>query len=220
MTSSARNAMFNQPSFKVGDRVVYPSYGVGEIVGLEQQELLGRNLELFFAILFDSKKMLLRVPASKIPQTGMRPLSSPDVMDKAMVVVRGRPRIKRAMWARRAQEYETKINSGNLIFIAEVVRDLHKSGDQSGQSYSERQLYELALERMASEFAVATNTPQKEVTSKIEAEIRGAVRGEFIGHDRPNRGNDARHEQIDEGDETSESKTVDGSTTEGCEVAA
>ncbi|MEL6531403.1 MAG: CarD family transcriptional regulator [Pseudomonadota bacterium] len=138
--------------FSPDDYVVYPAHGVGRIVSIEEQEVAGISLELF-VILFDKDKMTLRVPTAKATEVGMRSLSSPDVVSKALATLKGKARVKRAMWSRRAQEYEQKINSGDLISIAEVVRDLHRADDQREQSYSERQLYEAALERLTRELA-------------------------------------------------------------------
>ena len=138
--------------FRPNDYVVYPAHGVGQIVSIEKQEVAGFELELF-VISFEKDKMTLRVPTNKATEVGMRGLSSPDIVSKAMDTLRGKARVKRAMWSRRAQEYEQKINSGDLISIAEVVRDLHRNDDQREQSYSERQLYEAALERLTREVA-------------------------------------------------------------------
>ncbi|MEM9010421.1 MAG: CarD family transcriptional regulator [Pseudomonadota bacterium] len=138
--------------FRPNDYVVYPAHGVGRIVSIEEQEVAGTKLELF-VISFEKDKMTLRVPTAKASSVGMRSLSTPDIVTKAIETLQGRARVKRAMWSRRAQEYEQKINSGNLISIAEVVRDLHRSDDQREQSYSERQLYEAALERLTREVA-------------------------------------------------------------------
>ncbi|MFW2542028.1 CarD family transcriptional regulator [Primorskyibacter sp. 2E107] len=138
--------------FRPNDYVVYPAHGVGQIVNIEEQEIAGIQLELF-VISFEKDKMTLRVPTHKATEVGMRSLSSPDVVDQAMKTLKGKAKVKRAMWSRRAQEYEQKINSGDLIAIAEVVRDLHRADDQREQSYSERQLYEAALERLTREVA-------------------------------------------------------------------
>jgi CarD family transcriptional regulator len=140
------------PDFTVGDFVVYPAHGVGLINGVETQEVAGLSLEVY-VITFDHEKMTLRVPTRKAKTAGLRPLASGDVVSQAMVTLKGRARVKRTMWSRRAQEYEAKINSGDLISIAEVVRDLHRADNQPEQSYSERQLYESALDRMAREVA-------------------------------------------------------------------
>jgi CarD family transcriptional regulator len=138
--------------FVVGDYVVYPAHGVGQINGVDTQEVAGISLEVYI-ITFDHEKMTLRVPTRKAKAAGLRPLASGDVVSQAMVTLKGRARVKRTMWSRRAQEYEAKINSGDLISIAEVVRDLHRADNQPEQSYSERQLYESALDRMAREVA-------------------------------------------------------------------
>ena len=141
-----------KPDFRPNEYVVYPAHGVGQIISIEEQQIAGISLELF-VISFEKDKMTLRVPTDKAVQIGMRSLSSPDVILKAMTTLKGKAKVKRAMWSRRAQEYEQKINSGDLIAIAEVVRDLHRNDDQREQSYSERQLYEAALERLTREVA-------------------------------------------------------------------
>ncbi|MBC6408792.1 MAG: CarD family transcriptional regulator [Rhodobacteraceae bacterium] len=134
------------------DYVVYPAHGVGQIAQIEKREIAGVVQELF-VVFFAKDKMTLCVPTSRALEIGMRALSSPAVLDKAKKTLRGRAKAKRGMWSRRAQEYEQKIHSGDLIAIAEVVRDLHRSDDQGEQSYSERQLYESAFERLTREFA-------------------------------------------------------------------
>ena len=144
-----------KPEFRPDDYVVYPAHGVGQIISIEEQEVAGFKLELF-VITFEKDKMTLRVPTHKATEIGMRSLSSPDVIAKAMTTLKGKAKVKRAMWSRRAQEYEQKINSGDLISIAEVVRDLHRTDDQREQSYSERQLYEAALERLTREVAAVS----------------------------------------------------------------
>ncbi len=138
--------------FRPNEFVVYPAHGVGQIVAVEEQEVAGFKLEVF-VITFEKDKMKLSVPTNKAIEVGMRALSSPDVIAHAMKTLKGKAKVKRAMWSRRAQEYEQKINSGDLIAIAEVVRDLHRTDDQREQSYSERQLYEAALERLTREVA-------------------------------------------------------------------
>jgi len=144
-----------KPEFRPNDFVVYPAHGVGRIVSIEEREIAGMSLELF-VISFEKDKMTLRVPTDKATQVGMRGLSTPDIVSKALETLRGKARVKRAMWSRRAQEYEQKINSGDLLAIAEVVRDLHRADDQREQSYSERQLYEAALERLTREVAAVS----------------------------------------------------------------
>ena len=152
--------------FRANDFVVYPAHGVGRIISIEEQEIAGVTLELF-VISFDKEKMTLRVPTAKANSVGMRVLSSPDVVGKALDTLGGRARVKRAMWSRRAQEYEQKINSGDLISIAEVVRDLHRAEDQPEQSYSERQLYEAALERMTREVAAVEGLDDAKASQRV-----------------------------------------------------
>ena len=153
--------------FSPNDFVVYPAHGVGKIVSIESQEVAGFELELF-VIAFEKDKMTLRVPTHKATEVGMRSLSSPDVVTKAVTTLKGKARVKRAMWSRRAQEYEQKINSGDLIAIAEVVRDLHRHGDQREQSYSERQLYEAALERLTREIAAVSGEDELGAQKQID----------------------------------------------------
>ena len=154
--------------FRVNEHIVYPAHGVGLIVEISAQEIAGMSLELF-VINFEKEKMVLRVPIDKAEQTGMRKLADNRVMDGAIRTLKGRARIKRTMWSRRAQEYEAKINSGDLIAIAEVVRDLFRNENQPEQSYSERQLYEAALERMAREVATVEKTTEDAAIVKLEA---------------------------------------------------
>ena len=142
----------NAPAFDVGDYVVYPKHGVGRVVELQSEEIAGMKLELY-VLRFEKERMTLRVPVNKVESIGMRKLSSDKTLKEAMETLKGKPKVKRTMWSRRAQEYEAKINSGDLISIAEVVRDLHRAESQPEQSYSERQLYESALDRMAREVA-------------------------------------------------------------------
>jgi len=139
-------------SFKVNELVVYPAHGVGRVVKIEEQEIAGAKLELYI-IDFEKEKLRLKVPTNKADAKGMRRLADKALIEQAMRVLNGRARIKRTMWSRRAQEYGAKINSGDLISVAEVVRDLYRSERQTEQSYSERQLFEQALERMARELA-------------------------------------------------------------------
>lgn len=156
-----------KPDFRPNEYVVYPAHGVGQIISIEEQQIAGISLELF-VISFEKDKMTLRVPTNKAVQIGMRSLSSPDVILKAMTTLKGKAKVKRAMWSRRAQEYEQKINSGDLIAIAEVVRDLHRSDDQREQSYSERQLYEAALERLTREVAAVDNGDEAAATKRVD----------------------------------------------------
>jgi CarD family transcriptional regulator len=172
----AKNSL-NRQGFKANEFVVYPSHGVGQIVAIEEQEVAGFTLELF-VINFAKDKMTLRVPTSKVIGVGMRKLSDPDSAKKSLDILTGRPRVKRTMWSRRAQEYEAKINSGDIDSIAEVVRDLYRSEAQPEQSYSERQLYEAALDRMAREIAVVQKLDESEALKVIVAQLqKGQKRG-------------------------------------------
>ncbi|MGH1367246.1 MAG: CarD family transcriptional regulator [Maritimibacter sp.] len=152
--------------FRPNEFVVYPAHGVGKIVNVEEQEIAGLKMD-FFVIAFEKDKMTLRVPTNKATENGMRSLSSPDVIAQAMKTLKGKAKVKRAMWSRRAQEYEQKINSGDLIAIAEVVRDLHRSDDQREQSYSERQLYEAALERLTREVSAVSGGDEEGAKTQI-----------------------------------------------------
>ena len=154
--------------FRANEYVVYPAHGVGKIVTIEKQEVAGTTLELF-VISFEKDKMTLRVPTAKATSIGMRSLSSPILVAKALDTLKGRAKVKRAMWSRRAQEYEQKIHSGDLISIAEVVRDLYRGGDQPEQSYSERQLYEAALERLTREVAAVERVDEINAAAKVGA---------------------------------------------------
>ncbi|MEL6978448.1 MAG: CarD family transcriptional regulator [Pseudomonadota bacterium] len=154
--------------FRANDFVVYPAHGVGKIVSIEERDIAGVKLEMF-VISFEKDKMTLRVPTTKVASTGMRTLSSPDVVGKAMEILKGRARVKRAMWSRRAMEYEAKINSGDLISIAEVVRDLFRAETQPEQSYSERQLFEAAFERMTRELAAVEKINEDDAAKRVEA---------------------------------------------------
>ncbi|MDH3335785.1 MAG: CarD family transcriptional regulator [Rhodospirillaceae bacterium] len=153
--------------FSKGDFVVYPTHGVGQVIGIEKQEVAGYKLQLF-VISFESERMTLSVPVDKAVGSGLRKLSSKKVMDAAMATLKGRARVKRTMWSRRAQEYEAKINSGDPVSIAEVVRDLHRRADQPDQSFSERQIYEQAMERLASEVAAVEKVDMEKATAKLE----------------------------------------------------
>ncbi|PWV98194.1 CarD family transcriptional regulator [Hoeflea marina] len=163
--------------FRTGESIVYPAHGVGQIVTIEEQEVAGHKLELF-VIDFEKDKMRLKVPVAKASSIGMRKLSETDYVERALKVVQGRARIKRTMWSRRAQEYDAKINSGDLISIAEVVRDLYRAENQPEQSYSERQLYEAALDRMAREIAAVNKLSDTESVRLVETHLnKGPKRG-------------------------------------------
>ena len=154
-------------NFIAGDYVVYPSHGVGKILGTESRKVENIDLELL-VIRFEQERMTLRVPLDKAKISGLRTLSSRAQMDEAISTLQSKARTKKTMWSRRAQEYETKINSGSLVMIAEVVRDLYKKEDQGEQSYSERQMYQAALERLASEFAAVEDLDKNTAIGKLE----------------------------------------------------
>jgi len=161
----------NRHGFKLSEFVVYPAHGVGQIVAMEEQEVAGFKLELF-VINFVKDKMTLRVPMSKVSGVGMRKLSDPEAAKRSLDILTGRARVKRTMWSRRAQEYEAKINSGDINAIAEVVRDLYRSEAQPEQSYSERQLYEAALDRMMREIAAVQKLSETEALKVIETQLK------------------------------------------------
>ena len=168
--SSQSKKSSNRHGFKALEYIVYPAHGVGQIIAIEEQEVAGLKLELF-VIHFEKDKMHVKVPVTKAISIGMRKLCEKDFVDRALKVLQGRARIKRTMWSRRAQEYDAKINSGDLIAIAEVVRDLFRAENQPEQSYSERQLYEAALDRMAREIAVVTKVSETEAVRTIEINL-------------------------------------------------
>ncbi|MBI1234012.1 MAG: CarD family transcriptional regulator [Alphaproteobacteria bacterium] len=157
-------------SFKKGDFIVYPAHGVGRVTGVEKDTVAGFDIEVY-VVSFEQDKMVLRVPTAKATQSGMRSLSSDKIVKDALKTLKGKARVKRTMWSRRAQEYEAKINSGDLISIAEVVRDLHRGEDQPEQSYSERQLYESALDRMIREVAAVENIDHDAARDKLSKSL-------------------------------------------------
>ncbi|MCK5778837.1 MAG: CarD family transcriptional regulator [Rhodospirillales bacterium] len=159
--------------FSPGDFVVYPTHGVGKVLSVEEEEIAGHKLELF-VISFDRDRMTLRVPVAKAANSGLRKLSSKKRMDEAIQTLKGRPRVKRTMWSRRAAEYDLKINSGDPVSIAEVVRDLHRNVGQPDQSFSERQIYEQARDRLASELAAVEKTDVDKATTKLEQILEAA----------------------------------------------
>src|SRR5450755_1778265 len=172
-----KKVLTQRQGFKTNEFVVYPAHGVGQILAIEEQEIAGARLELF-VINFMKDKMTLRVPTAKVANVGMRKLSEPALVKRALETLKGRARVKRTMWSRRAQEYEAKINSGDIVAIAEVVRDLYRSESQPEQSYSERQLYEAALDRLSREIAVVQHGTETEAVKEIEAALsKGPHRG-------------------------------------------
>jgi CarD family transcriptional regulator len=175
--ATAAVAAPKKPSFKVGELVVYPAHGVGKISNIEEQEIAGVRLELYI-VDFEKEKLRLKVPTNRAEQKGMRHLADRVMIDAAMKVIRGRARIKRTMWSRRAQEYDAKINSGDMIAVAEVIRDLYRSERQPEQSYSERQLFEQALGRFARELAAVRKVDEDQCIKELEDYLaRNAKRG-------------------------------------------
>ena len=170
-----KKVLTQRQGFKTNEFVVYPAHGVGQILAIEEQEIAGAKLELF-VINFIKDKMTLRVPTAKVANVGMRKLSEPALVKKALETLKGRARVKRTMWSRRAQEYEAKINSGDIVAIAEVVRDLYRSESQPEQSYSERQLYEAALDRLSREIAVVQHSTETEAVKEIESQLAKSPR--------------------------------------------
>jgi CarD family transcriptional regulator len=170
-----KKPLTQRQGFKTNEFVVYPAHGVGQILAIEEQEIAGAKLELF-VINFIKDKMTLRVPTAKVANVGMRKLSDPALVKRALETLKGRARVKRTMWSRRAQEYEAKINSGDIVAIAEVVRDLYRSESQPEQSYSERQLYEAALDRLSREIAVVQHSTETEAVKEIESQLAKSPR--------------------------------------------
>jgi CarD family transcriptional regulator len=170
-----KKPLTQRQGFKTNEFVVYPAHGVGQILAIEEQEIAGAKLELF-VINFIKDKMTLRVPTAKVANVGMRKLSEPALVKRALETLKGRARVKRTMWSRRAQEYEAKINSGDIVAIAEVVRDLYRSESQPEQSYSERQLYEAALDRLSREIAVVQHVTETEAVKEIESQLAKSPR--------------------------------------------
>jgi CarD family transcriptional regulator len=195
-----KKVLTQRQGFKTNEFVVYPAHGVGQILAIEEQEIAGAKLELF-VINFIKDKMTLRVPTAKVANVGMRKLSDPALVKRALETLKGRARIKRTMWSRRAQEYEAKINSGDIVAIAEVVRDLFRSESQPEQSYSERQLYEAALDRLSREIAVVQHITETEAVKEIESNLaKSPRRGAKAESDAAT---DAAGDEADEGDDDS-----------------
>lgn len=166
--------MSKKTDYVEGDFVVYPAHGVGRITGVETHQIADMEVTLY-VITFEKDRMTLRLPVTKAKESGLRKLSSKDRIKDALSTLQGRSKSKKVMWSRRAQEYETKINSGDLVSIAEVVRDLHKEDGQQEQSYSERQIYQAALERLARELAAVEDIDHKEATEKLETFLKRAA---------------------------------------------
>ena len=167
------NEIDENTNYTEGDFVVYPAHGVGHVLGIEKTEIGGSLLDLV-KVRFDNDRMTLRIPVNKAASSGLRKLSSKKQMEEAIHTLKGKAKVRKIMWSRRAQEYETKINSGNLIWVAEVVRDLHRGENQADQSYSERQMYQAALERLAGEFAAIEDIDKDSAIVKLEGIITAA----------------------------------------------
>lgn len=163
--------MSNKLDFEAGDFVVYPAHGVGRVEGIETHSIAGLEVQLY-AITFEKERMTLKVPVTKAKAAGLRRLSTKDRIKVALETLQGRSRVRRTMWSRRAQEYEAKINSGDPVSIAEVVRDLYRGTDQSDQSYSERQIYQAALERLARELAAVEKIDELKATERLELVLK------------------------------------------------
>ena len=161
-------------NFDVGDYVVYPTHGVGKVMEVQSSEIAGMSLELY-VLRFEKERMTLRVPTNKAESVGMRKLSSDKTMRDALGTLEGKPRVKRTMWSRRAQEYEAKINSGDLVSIAEVTRDLFRADDQPEQSYSERQIFEAASSRLARELAAMEQIDEPAALVKLHEILNAAA---------------------------------------------
>lgn len=164
--------MSKEYRFNPGDFVVYPTHGVGKVVDITQSEVGGQKLELI-AVNFDKDRMTMRIPMTNMNKTGLRPLSSKDMMQTALESLKGKPKIKKTMWSRRSQEYDAKINSGDPCLIAEVVRDLHKPADKGEQSYSERQVFEQAFGRLAHEYAACESIDVDEASKRLKSILDG-----------------------------------------------
>jgi CarD family transcriptional regulator len=204
-----KKVLTQRQGFKTNEFVVYPAHGVGQILAIEEQEIAGAKLELF-VINFIKDKMTLRVPTAKVANVGMRKLSDPALVKKALETLKGRARVKRTMWSRRAQEYEAKINSGDIVAIAEVVRDLYRSESQPEQSYSERQLYEAALDRLSREIAVVQHSTETEAVKEIEGQLAKS----------PRRGAKAEAGAESDGEADGEVDETDGDDTAVADEAA
>lgn len=166
--------MSSKLEFETGDFVVYPAHGVGRVEGIETYSISGQQVQLY-AITFEKERMTLKVPITKAKNSGLRRLSSKDRIRTALETLQGRSRVRRTMWSRRAQEYEAKINSGDPVSIAEVVRDLYRGADPADQSYSERQIYQAALERLARELAAVERIDEIKATERLEQVLKKAA---------------------------------------------
>jgi CarD family transcriptional regulator len=197
-SKKAASKKSSKRSFRAGQHIVYPAHGVGEVVGIEQEVIAGFDIEVY-VVKFEQDKMTLRVPTNKADTSGMRALSNELILKDSFTTLKGRARIKRTMWSRRAQEYEAKINSGDLILVSEVVRDLHRTDAQPEQSYSERQLYEAAIDRMVREVAAIKKTSRDVALSEV-LETLTAARDRQAA--KAAKEAEAKAESAEDGDET------------------
>src|SRR4051812_11390394 len=175
-------AMAAKETFVEGDYVVYPTHGVGKVERIATKEIAGHKLDLIH-ITFEENRMTLRVPVAKARTAGLRKLATRKVFDEALALLKGRARIKRTMWSRRAQEYEQKINSGDPMQIAEVVRDLHRNAGQPDQSFSERQIYEAAMDRLAAELGAFDKTDKATAANKLADYLKTIQKGAAVETD-------------------------------------
>jgi CarD family transcriptional regulator len=175
-TAAQAKARDDDP-FAAGEFVVYPTHGVGKVDRIGTEEIAGHKLELI-TISFDENKMTLRVPVAQARVTGLRKLATKEAMDQVLTILAGRPRTSRLMWAKRAQEFQAKINSGDLKSVAEVVRDLQASANGSAPSYSQRNLFELAIDRLAGEFAGVTGIDKAEAITRLTRALTGSKSAE------------------------------------------
>ena len=155
-------------TFNPGDFVVYPAHGVGQVTNIEKTAVAGQDLELI-AISFNKDKLTLRIPKPNAQKTGLRQIANPTMMETALQTLKGKAKVKRTQWGKRSQEYMAKINSGDPVAVAEVLRDLYKDPEKSEQTYSERQIYEQAMARLVSEYAVVKNVKEDEASAKLES---------------------------------------------------
>jgi len=166
--------MTQKHDFATGDLVVYPAHGVGRVDGVETHSIAGQEVTLY-AITFEKERMTLKIPVPKAKASGLRKLSTKDRIKDALQTLQGRSRVRRTMWSRRAQEYEAKINSGDPVSIAEVVRDLYRGDEQTEQSYSERQIFQAALQRLARELAAVEKIDEPKATEKLNQVLMKAA---------------------------------------------
>ena len=158
-------------NFVEGDWIVYPKHGLGKTLGFEKQIFSESEVE-FIVVYFENENMTLRIPVDKAKDLGIRAISEESDMKEALSVLKGKTKVKRTMWAKREKDYKDKLNKGDMLSIAEVLRDLYRGVDDPEQSYSERQLYELALDRFLRELVVIKNIDLSEAKKKVEENLQ------------------------------------------------